>query len=118
MTTTADFYDDHHSHARWLGSLQGDADPETLRSIPCGRLMLETTDPMTFADAVLDLLDIWNDENLGHGYPPDQGWPWLWPDSGDTDWIYTFARGRVWITTGRAWRRTTPPIARQRRTTS
>jgi hypothetical protein len=30
---------------------------------------------------------------------------WLWPDSRDTDWVFTFAHGRVWITTGRAWLR-------------
>lgn len=66
--------------------------------------MLEATDPIMFADSVLDLLDIWNDEHLGHGYQPGNGWPWLWIDSGDTDWVYTFIQGRVWITTGRAWR--------------
>jgi hypothetical protein len=27
----------------------------------------------------------------------------LWPDSRHTDWVFTFAHGRVQITTGRAW---------------
>jgi hypothetical protein len=111
MTTTADFYDEAAPHARWLGSLQGDADPETLRRIACGRLMLEATDPVTFNDAVLDLLDVWTDENLGHGYHPRDGWPWLWPDSRETDWVFTFDHGRVRITTGRTWRPTTAPVA-------
>jgi hypothetical protein len=111
MTTTADFYDQTGPHARWLGSLQGDADPETVRWVACGRLMLAATDPVTFADAVLDLLDVWADENLGHGYYTRDGWPWLWPDSRETDWVFTFAHGRVWITTGGAWQPATAPIA-------
>lgn len=65
--------------------------------------MLEATDPITFTDAVLDLLEIWNDEDLGHSYRPTDGWPWPWPDSGDTDWVCTFTHGHVSIATGRAW---------------
>jgi hypothetical protein len=106
MTTTADFYDVQGRHARWLGSLQGDADPETVRGVPCGRLMLEASDPIMFTDAVLDLLDVWRDEDLGHGYRPDDGWPWPWLDSGDTDWVYMFTQGRVSIVAGRAWQLT------------
>ncbi|ONI71134.1 hypothetical protein ALI144C_52385 [Actinosynnema sp. ALI-1.44] len=105
MTTTADFYDGRGPRAVWLGSLQGDADPATVRGVACGRLLLAATDPLTYSDAVADLLDVWADEDHGHGYQPDGGWPWLWPDSRDTDWVFTFAHGRVWITTGRAWLR-------------
>jgi hypothetical protein len=36
---------------------------------------------------------------------------WPWPDSHDTDWVFTFVHGRVWITTGRAWLPTRPPVA-------
>jgi hypothetical protein len=103
MTTTADFYDGRGQSAVWLGSLQGDADPETVRTVACGRLVLDATDPFTFADAVTDLLAVWGEEDLGHGYHARDGWPWLWPDSRDTDWVFTFVHGRVWITTGRAW---------------
>ena len=103
VTTTADFYDGRGTRAVWLGSLQGDADPATVRGLGCGRLLLTATDPLTYADAVADLLDCWPDEDLGHGYHPRDGWPWLWPDSRDTDWVFTFDHGRVWITTGRAW---------------
>lgn len=71
---------------------------------------LDATDPFTYADAVTDLLDVWGDEDLGNGYHPHGGWPWLWPDSHDTDWVFTFVHGRVWITTGRAWRPARPPV--------
>jgi hypothetical protein len=81
VTTKADFYDGRGPSAVWLGSLQGDADPETVRTVACGRLVLDATDPFTYADAVTDLLDVWGDDNLGHGHHPHDGWPWLWPDS-------------------------------------
>jgi hypothetical protein len=100
MSTHADFYDGLGPGARWVGSLQGDADPATVFTVPPGRLALTATDPITYADAVTDLLDVWADENLGHGYHPTHGWPWPWADSSHTDWLYTFHSGRVWITTG------------------
>lgn len=103
VSTTADFYDGRGPRAVWLGSLHGDADPATVRGLGCGRLLLAATDPFTYADAVADLLDCWADEDLGHGYHPRNGWPWAWPDSRDTDWVFTFDHGRVWITTGAAW---------------
>jgi hypothetical protein len=105
VATTADFYDGRGPHAVWLGSLQGAADPATVRSVACGRLLLDATDPLTYADAVTDLLDVWADQDHGHGYHLRCGWPWLWPDSHDMDWVFTVAHGRVWITTGRAWMR-------------
>ena len=110
MTTKADFYDGRGPTAVWLGSLQGDADPETVRTVACGRLVLDATDPFTYADAVTDLLDVWGDEELGHGYHPRAGWPWPWPGSHDTDWVFTFDHGRVWVTTGSAWQPARPPV--------
>ncbi len=109
MTTHADFYDGRGPQAVWLGSLQGDADPATVFATPPGRLALTATDPITYADAVTDLLDVWADEDLGHGYHPADGWPWPWPESGHTDWIYAFDHGRVWITTGHPTTRPRPP---------
>jgi hypothetical protein len=61
-----------------------------------GRLAIDATDPMTFADAVADLLEVWADEDLGAAYLPADGWnP---PDQRHADWIYRFHRGRVLIT--------------------
>jgi len=81
--------------AVWVGSLQRDADP----ALPLGRLVLGATDPITFADAVTDLLDGWEDEARRFGHHPADGWPWPWPDStSGTDWVYAFDAGRVWIT--------------------
>ncbi|MFI7676441.1 hypothetical protein [Actinophytocola sp. NPDC049390] len=107
---TADFYDETGRHARWLGALHGNADPESLRGLDCGRLMLEATDPMTFADAVLDLLDVFTGEGLGQSHHPSDGWPWSWPDSRSTDWVYTFNRGRAWVITGRIWSYSMPRV--------
>jgi len=105
LTTHADFYDGPGTGAVWLGSLQGDADPATVFTTPPGRLALTATDPVTYADAVSDLLHVWADEDLGHGYHPANGWPWPWPEGTHTDWVYAFHHGRVWITTGHP----TPP---------
>jgi hypothetical protein len=111
MTTTADFYDGRGPSAVWLGSLQGDADPATVRTVACGRLLLDATDPFTYADAVTDLLAVWGDEDLGHGYHARDGWPWPWPDSWTTDWVFAFVHGRVWITTGRVWQPIGTPVS-------
>lgn len=97
MATTADFYDGRGRRAVWLGSLQGNSDPDTVRGIGCGRLVLAATDPYTYADAVADLLDVWTDDGLGHSYRPLDGWPWPWPDSVHTDWVYTFDAGAVHV---------------------
>lgn len=103
MTTKADFYDGRGPSAVWLGSLQGNADPTTVRTVVYGQLMWNATDPFTYAGAVADLLDAWGDQDLGHGYHPRDGWPWPWPDSRATDWVFAFIHGGVWITTGDAW---------------
>lgn len=91
---------------------KGDTDPEPVRTVACGRLLLDATDPLTYADAVTDLLDVWADE--GNGHHPRDGWPWSWPDSRETDRVFTFAHGQVWITTGRAWLPGGAPVANQK----
>ncbi|WP_196776949.1 hypothetical protein [Haloechinothrix halophila] len=96
MSTRTDFY----NHDRWLGSLATDADPRHLPTVPPGRLALTATDPFTFADAVTDLLDVWDDEQRGTAHHPRDGWPWPWPDSTASDWIIRFHHGRVEITAG------------------
>ena len=110
MTTTADFYDGRGRHTVWLGSLEGSVDPGAVRAVACGRLLLETTDPMTYADAVTDLLAVSADDGHGAAYYPHDGWPWA--GSRRLDWVYTFAHGRVEITTGRAWLTTRRQAAR------
>ncbi|PRY29215.1 hypothetical protein [Umezawaea tangerina] len=103
IPTTADLYDETGRRARWLGALHGNADPETLRALASGRLLLEATDPATFADAVLDLLAVFTERGLGRSHHPRDGWPWSWPHSCTTDWGYIFDRGRAWVITGRIW---------------
>lgn len=104
MTTTADFYDGRGRHAVWLGSIQGNADPDRVRTVACGRLLLDATDPVTYADAVANLLDVWTDDQHTHGHRPRHRRPSSLPDSHTTSWVYVFDHGQVWITTGRAWR--------------
>jgi hypothetical protein len=58
MTPTADFYDGRGPHAVWLGSLQGDADPATMRKplVRVGEGHVAAARLMTEKDAVLELL--------------------------------------------------------------
>jgi hypothetical protein len=86
IPTTADFHDETGRQARWLGTIHGNAGPK-----PCGASTPADScwtrpDPATFADAVLDLLDVFPQQNLGpsHHHPRDR-WPWSSPDSRSTD---------------------------------
>lgn len=110
MTTTADFYDGRGPSAVWLVSLQGNADPETVRTVACGRLLLDSIDPFTYADAVTTCSTCGSTRTSGTAATRTAAGRWLWPDSHDTDWVFTFVHGRVWITTGRAWLPTRPPV--------
>lgn len=58
--------------------------------------MLEATDPTTFADGVLALLDAFTEQGLRQSHHARDGRPWPWPDSRSTDWIYLLnLRSRV-----------------------
>jgi hypothetical protein len=104
MSTTADFYDGRGRHARWLGSLQHDADPAGVLAAPPGRLALAATDPAFFADAVEDLLLVWEEHTgIGDAFPPADGWPWTWSDSAMTDWVYAFDDSHVWARGDQGW---------------
>lgn len=72
--------------------------------------MLEATDPATFADAVLALLDVFPGQGLGQSHHARDGWPWAWPDSRSTDWVYLFDRGCAWVITGRIWSYVMPRV--------
>jgi hypothetical protein len=104
MSITADFYDGRGPHARWLGSLQHHADPAGVLAAPPGRLALTATDPAAFADAVEDLLLVWEEHtDIGNAFPPADGWPWTWPDSSMTDWVYAFDNGHPWARGDQGW---------------
>jgi hypothetical protein len=51
---------------------------------PPGRLTLSTTDPASFAEAVKDVLVVWEETGVGYTFHPDDGWPRA--DSTMTDW--------------------------------
>jgi hypothetical protein len=106
---TAAFYDELGPVARWLGTLAGQVDPASILAVPPGRLVLRAADPMSFADAVADLFDVWADEGLGDTDHPGHGG--TAPEQRHAEWIYRFHRGRVWITTGETTPRATPGVA-------
>lgn len=81
MSTKANFYAGHGPDARWLGSLQYDANPGGVASVPPGRLALSATDSATFAEAVKDVLVVGEETGVGYAFHPDDGWRWPWPDS-------------------------------------
>ncbi|MEV8438801.1 DUF4192 domain-containing protein [Actinosynnema sp. NPDC051121] len=97
----ADFYDDHDVRSCWLGSVQGHADPESLRTIDSGRRLLEATDLHAFSTAAAEVVDAWADTNDSPRYRPSDGWPWPWRDLRHADWVYTFDGHRVWVATDR-----------------
>lgn len=39
---------------------------------------------------------VWEDTGIGDAFHPADGWPWSWPDSAMTDWVYAFDDGHVW----------------------
>lgn len=49
--------------------------------MPPGRLTLSATDPATSAEAVKNVLVVWEETGVGYTFHPDDGWRWPWPDS-------------------------------------
>ncbi|QFZ18497.1 DUF4192 domain-containing protein [Saccharothrix syringae] len=93
----ADFFDTHDTDRRWLGTLQGATDPNSLRATATGRQLTEATDPETFTSAVNHLMHASADQDDGLRCHPADGWPWPWNDSRHADWIYLFDGTRVWV---------------------
>ena len=93
MGTRADFYVGRGAQAEWLGSIGWDGYPD---GIP--EPILTSTEEASFRQDIADFL------KREDGTTPDQGWPWLWPDSRATDFSYVFDAGHVWISClGHSW---------------
>jgi hypothetical protein len=102
MTASADFYDGTGPDAVWLGSVHHDANPTGLLETGAGQVLFNATDPLTYVEAVADLLDEWVESCDGLSSHPRDGWPYPSPDSSRADWVIQFHHGRAWITTGHA----------------
>lgn len=102
MSSYTDFYVGRGADAEWIGSLRGESCPDNVRAVPPLLLALTTTDEDAFRAAVVDALDVWEDELLGQGYRPGRGWPWPWHSSHFASWIVAFdpEPGAVFVTVG------------------
>jgi hypothetical protein len=116
MSTKTDLYIGRGHDAEWIGSLQGECDPENMLRVPPGRLALTARDEATYRDAVQDLLTVWAVEEIGHAYPPRTGWPWPWPTSHVSSWIIAYDpdEAGVFVTVGGGtrWERIDPRAPR------
>ena len=86
MGTRADFYVGRGPQAEWLGSIAMDGYPEGN-----GAELLYATSEQQFRERVESIL-----AELDHSTRPEQGWPWPWKDSRNTDYAYAWDQG-VWI---------------------
>lgn len=97
MGTRADFYVGTGKTAVWIGSLAWDGyridqmthndSFKSLDNMECWAIKSAVTEA-AFRQAVAKLLAMNED-----GTTPDQGWPWPWDDSGNTDYAYAFVDG-------------------------
>lgn len=93
MSDSADFYVGLGDSAEWLGSVIQDAHPREMElrcllgssaeDAPTATDYTETT----FRDIVGLMADV----------DPEDGWPWSYPDSGDTDYVYVWNNGSITV---------------------
>lgn len=89
IMTKGDFYIGTGFDARWIGSINHDAQPQL---IPCEILI--QINPIAFEEKVLDFLE--KDCRSSIAQRGDE-WPWPWADSRFTDFSYMFdlIQGRI-----------------------
>jgi len=107
MGTRADFYVGRGAKAKWIGSIAWDGYPKTPKSSGgISRNLLKARTEWDFCEHVAAL------EDREDFTKPEMGWPWLWDDSGTTDYAYAFDKGRVWASSfGDKWQRAEDLIA-------
>lgn len=95
MGTRADFYVGCGKDAEWLGSVSRDG-YQWEKTPDCQLLNAKTEND--FRLAVADIINYRSD------WISAKIWPWLWPDSNATDYVYAFHNGSVEvITDDREW---------------
>src|SRR6184192_2715234 len=108
MSTKADFYIRQGTHTEWIGSLERDCDPETLKKLSSGEAVFQSRDVDSYRGSVTRLLNKWEDDQRGFSHFPEDGWPWLWPDSTTSDWGYVLHSDHVDAIAGSDWLSTNP----------
>jgi hypothetical protein len=87
MCFRADFYLGRGKRALWLGSLREHGAPVHLRYA-----LKRCNDQRAFYAAALELVT-----SIPDGVPREQGWPWSYPDSSQTDYTYAFDDGQLFV---------------------
>lgn len=97
MGTRADFYIGRGKDTEWIGSICSDGYPGPPPGLTGWAYKARFFDCMT--DEQFRRAVEWIDSQVDHCYRPGRDdWPWIWIDSRNTDWIYAFDGGQVWIT--------------------
>lgn len=103
MGTRFDLYVGKGKGAEWLGSYPFDGYPD---GYP--KQFFGATTEAAYRAAVSKFLA--DPEHADAATLPADGWPWPWKDSRMTDFAYTFADGRVWVSCfGHQWIPAPPP---------
>lgn len=85
--TKADFFLGRGDNSVWLGSVGSHGRPETLN-----REIVRAESEAAFTIAVGSMV-----QTLPQGVWPELGWPWRWPNSGQTDYTYVFDDGQIFV---------------------
>lgn len=86
MGFRADFYLERGIDAVWLGSLRKNGAPKNLE-----RVLYGIDNSCQYLRAVRFAVE------SGDGVLPSEGWPWPYKSSHDTDYTYTFAGKKLWV---------------------
>lgn len=103
MSSYTDFYFGRGDKADWIGSLRGECYPANFLAVPPSLLALTATDESTFRAAVVDTLDVWENERFGHAYRRELGWPWPWYTSHNSSWTMRSSAVTERLPTGHGW---------------
>jgi hypothetical protein len=100
MGTRADFYVGKNvDEMQYLGSIAWDGYPDNDKV-----KFLSAKNEVEYVKAVQQFLNERQDGSI----PERDGWPWPWDDSQLTDYSYTFADGRAWVSCfGTNWKKWT-----------
>lgn len=96
MGTKADFYVGKGKKAKWIGSIGSDGFPEDIPSE-----IWNAKNCKEYRKAVKKFFK--DEETQEIATLPDQGWPWSWNDSTNTDYSYTFDKGVHVSSWGHRW---------------
>ena len=94
MGTRADFYVGVGPQAEWLGSIAWDGYPSSFDKF--WKKTKSKKNPVEMVKAFRKIVGDYLTDNDSAILPKD-GWPWLWKDSGMSDYAYAWHEGKVLI---------------------